>query len=211
MLHRLKNCDDITVEGLVTTANESAERVAIHAVRLELLRRQARAADLPVEILPLPHPCSNAEYEAVMGEFLDRAAHRGIHHVAFADLFLEDIRRYRNRMFEGRALTPVYPLWGEPTAALAREMLAAGLEAYVTCLDPECVPRELAGRRFDADFLAALPDGVDPCGENGEFHTFAAAGPMFAGRVDVTPGVVVEREGFVYADLEPTPPAGPGI
>ncbi|MCB9898298.1 MAG: adenine nucleotide alpha hydrolase [Planctomycetes bacterium] len=191
------------VVGLLTTVNASADRVAMHAVRSELLRRQAEAAGLPLWTAEIPSPCSNADYEDAMGRVVDRARAAGIATMAFGDLFLEDIRRYREDKLEGTGLTPIFPLWQRPTEALARTMLAAGLKAVVTCVDPRQVPAELCGRPYDEAFLEALPEGADPCGENGEFHTFVWDGPMFRHPVPIEPGEVVEREGFVYADVLP--------
>jgi diphthamide synthase (EF-2-diphthine--ammonia ligase) len=175
----------------------------MHAVRRELLEAQARAAGLPLWPVPIPSPCPNVEYERRMGEAIARARAEGITHVAFGDLFLEDVRRYRETTLAGSGVAPLFPLWALPTDRLAREMLAGGLAATVTCVDPRQLDPSFAGRRFDAAFLADLPAGVDPCGERGEFHTFCHAGPMFAAPIAVTPGEVVEREGFVFADLRP--------
>jgi uncharacterized protein (TIGR00290 family) len=200
-LHRLRLAGAVDVVGLVTTVNAAAARVAMHAVRESLLRAQAAAAGLPLVTVPLPSPCTNAEYEAAFGAALARARAEGVDAVAFGDLFLTDVRAYRERQLAEARLAPLFPLWGENTAALAREMLAGGLQARLTCVDPRVLPRELAGRAFDAALLAALPAGIDPCGERGEFHTFCHAGPMFAHPIDVAVGEVVERDGFVFADL----------
>lgn len=190
-----------SVTRLVTTVNESFDRVAMHAVRRDLLRRQAERAGLELHILPIPHPCSNAQYEARVSELLEEASDDGVEAMAFGDLFLEDVRRYRESLLQGSGIEALFPLWGEDTAALSGEMIAGGLEAVVTCIDPKRLPRELAGRRYDDRFLADLPEGVDPCGENGEFHTFATGGPMFTHSIEVRRGEVVEREGFVFADF----------
>jgi uncharacterized protein (TIGR00290 family) len=189
------------VGGLLTTLNEEAGRVAIHGVRRELLEAQAVAAGIPVWTVPLPYPCSNEIYESRMAAALARAAAEGFSHVAFGDLFLEDVRRYREGRLAGTGLTPIFPLWDRPTAALAREMLAAGVRAKVSCVDPRVLDRSFAGREFDEALLDALPQGTDPCAEKGEFHTFAYDGPMFSRPISVTAGVVVERDGFVFADL----------
>ena len=204
MLHVLRSEGIGEPGALLTTVNESANRVAMHAVRTEVLQAQADAAGLPLMTVLIPHPCPNDEYEAQMSVAIARAKAEGFTHVAFGDLFLEDIRRYREERMEGTGLTPIFPLWLRPTDALARDMLAGGLEAYLTCVDPRVVPASLAGRRFDAALLSDLPPGTDPCGERGEFHTCAVAGPMFAHRVEVEVGVTVERDGFVFADLELT-------
>jgi uncharacterized protein (TIGR00290 family) len=202
-LHVLRRQQQVEVVGLLTTVNASAARVAMHAVRLEVLEAQALAAGLPLWPVPLPSPCSNAAYEAAMAPVLERALAAGITVVAFGDLFLEDIRRYREERLAATGITPLFPLWGRATAPLAREMVRAGLRAHVTCVDPRYLSPAFAGRPFDAAFLADLPADVDPCGERGEFHTCAWAGPMFAHPLAVRPGAVVEREGFVFADLLP--------
>ena len=201
-LHRLRQTAGVEVVGLLTTLNQEFDRVAMHAVRRTLLERQADAAALPLVTARLPWPCTNSEYEAVMAQALDEARQQfSITHVAFGDLFLEDVRAYRERQLAGTGLTPLFPLWASPTNALAREMIQGGLSAVLTCVDPRRLPASFAGRVFDERLLRDLPDGVDPCGENGEFHTFASAGPMFRVPIAVTAGEVVEREGFVFADL----------
>lgn len=195
---------DVEVVGLLTTLNQEFDRVAMHAVRSSLLRAQADAAGLPLIAAPLPWPCSNEDYERIMTTALAQAREEfDISHVAFGDLFLEDVRAYRVSRMEGTGIGTLFPLWGIPTNRLSREMIDGGLEAYLTCVDPRRLPKSFAGRRFDASLLADLPDGVDPCGENGEFHSFACAGPMFHAPIDVAAGEVVERDGFVFADLLP--------
>lgn len=202
-LHRLRQRNDFEIAGLVTTVNGEFSRVAMHGVREELLEEQACAAGLPLWRLPLPHPCPNAEYERLMRSLIERARAAGITHMAYGDLFLEDIRAYRERQLMGTGITPVFPLWQLNTPQLARDMLAAGLLAHLTCIDPRRLNRALAGRAYDATLLSDLPDDVDPCGENGEFHTFCHAGPMFDQPIAVRTGAVVERDGFVFADLLP--------
>ena len=190
------------IVGLLTTLNEEFDRVAMHAVRRSLPERQAEATGLPLMTVPLPWPCTNDEYEAIMARALLGAKERlGVTHVAFGDLFLEDVRAYRERQLVGTGLVPLFPLWGRPTDALAREMIAGGLRASLTCIDPRHLPASFAGRGFDQSLLDDLPEGVDPCGERGEFHTFAWAGPMFQAPVESEPGPVVERDGFVFADF----------
>jgi uncharacterized protein (TIGR00290 family) len=208
-LHVLRGTPDVEVVGLLTTVNETHDRVAMHAVRRTLLEAQAEAAGLPLLIVRIPHACTNQAYEAAMGRALQDAKGRGVSGVAFGDLFLEDIRRYREQQMAGTGLRLVFPLWGRPTAALAQEMLDAGLRARITCVDPRVLPARFAGREFDRDLLADLPPGVDPCGENGEFHTFAWDGPMFAHPVPIRDGEVVAREGFVFADLLPAGESAP--
>jgi uncharacterized protein (TIGR00290 family) len=200
-LHLLRQAGEFEVGGLLTTVNERFRRVAIHGFREELLERQAERAGLPLWKVDLPFPCSNEEYEARMAVTCERAVREGFVGVAFGDLFLEEIRAYRVAKLAGTGLEPVFPVWGIPTDVLAREMMAGGLRARLTCVDPRKVPVEFAGREWDAALLAELPDGVDPCGENGEFHTFCWAGPMFSREIAVVAGERVERDGFVYAEL----------
>jgi len=189
------------VAALLTTVSETHDRVAMHGVRTSVLRAQAEAARLPLITILLPSPCSNEIYEERMRAVVERAVGEGFTHVAFGDLFLEDVRQYREDRLAGTGLQPLFPLWDRPTAALAREMIARGVEAWLTCVDPRLVRADLAGRRFDLDLLAELPAGVDPCGERGEFHTCVVAGPMFARRIGVSVGETVERDGFVFTDL----------
>jgi uncharacterized protein (TIGR00290 family) len=199
-LHALRRAD-VPVVGLLTTINQAFDRVAMHAVRRDLLDAQARSIGIPLWPVPLPWPCSNEDYERIMGDVCRQAKAEGIECVAFGDLFLPEVRAYRERQLEGTGLTPLFPLWGLPTDALAQEMLAGGLQARITCVDPKLLPPAFAGREFDQAFLADLPAGVDPCGEKGEFHTFAYGGPMFQEPIPIASGEVVERDGFVFADL----------
>lgn len=189
------------MEGLFTTVNEDVGRVAMHAVHLEIPRAQAEAAGLALEVIPIPARCTNEEYESAMRAFVEKSRRRGITRMAFGDLFLEEIRRYRERNLTGTGMTPIFPLWGLSTDRLAREMVAGGLAARVVCVDPRQLSRDFVGREFDAAFLAELPSGVDPCGERGEFHTCVTGGPIFRNPVPVSLGEVVERDGFVFADL----------
>jgi uncharacterized protein (TIGR00290 family) len=200
-LHEVRRAGEFEIVGLVTTVNQAFDRVAMHAVRVELLRRQANAARLPLAIVELPWPCSNDAYETAMAEALRRGRGDGVTHVVFGDLFLADIRAYREAQLAPLGLVPVFPLWQRDTRALAQAMIDSGLSARLTCVDPRALDRRFAGRAFDRTLLAELPATVDPCGENGEFHTFVTGGPMFAHPIDVTPGEVVERDGFVFADL----------
>lgn len=202
MLHVLRQQHGDAVAGLLTTTNEAFDRVAMHAVRRELLETQAQSTGLPLHIVPLPWPCSNAEYEARMSIAVRRVLDDGFTHVAFGDLYLEDVRRYREERLLNTGLTPLFPLWKtKSTRELAREMIAGGLEARLTCVDPRHLDASFAGRAFDSALLDALPNGVDACGENGEFHSFACAGPMFQQPIHVNVGEVVSRDGFVFADL----------
>lgn len=200
-LHVLRQRTDVVVTALLTTFNATADRVAMHAVRRDLVRAQAERVGLPLWEVDLPWPCSNDEYELRMRAVCDRAVADGIAMVAFGDLFLEDVRAYRERQLAGTGLEPLFPLWGSPTDALARQMIAAGVKARISCVDPAQVSSALAGREFDAALLDALPRSADPCGENGEFHTFVYDAPVFDHAIDVHGGVIVERDGFVFADL----------
>jgi uncharacterized protein (TIGR00290 family) len=208
-LHCLRQDAMIEVVGLVSTINAAAARVAMHGVRRELLDAQAAATGLPLFVLPLPSPCSNQVYEDIMATFVASQVAAGVEAIAFGDLFLADVRRYRENALAGSGMRAIFPLWGLPTAPLARAMLAAGLEAYISCVDPARLPARFAGRSFDLDLLAELPAGVDPCGERGEFHSFACAGPMFDQRLAVTPGERMLRDGFIYCDLLAQRPRAP--
>ena len=207
-LHAVRQSGDVEIVALLTTVNRTHQRVAMHAVRENLLEMQAAAAGLPLVKVPIPSPCSNEVYEQAMSDAMARARAEAVSHVVFGDLFLEDIRAYREKQLATCGMTPLFPLWGIPTRQLTDEMLAGGLSAYLTCIDPRKLDRAFAGRRFDAALLGALPPGVDPCGENGEFHSFANAGPMFRREIPVAPGEIVERDGFVFADLLPRALAG---
>ena len=201
MVHVLRSMAGVELGGLLTTINADAQRVAMHAVRVELLEAQADALGLPLWQVPIPSPCPNEVYEAAMAAAVGRAVAHGFSQVAFGDLFLEDIRQYRIDRLAGTGLTPIFPLFGADTAALAREMIGGGLRARLTCVDPRVLDRSFAGREFDARLLADLPAAIDPCGERGEFHSFAYAGPMFASPIPIESGEVVERDGFVFADV----------
>jgi uncharacterized protein (TIGR00290 family) len=200
-LHVLRRDRVGEVAGLLTSINETVARVSMHGVREEVVRAQADAAGLPLRTIPLPYPCSNEIYERRLRSAVNAAVEAGFTHVAFGDLFLEDIRRYREDRLAGTGLEPLFPLWGQPTAMLARDMIAGGLRARVVCLDPRVMPREFIGAEFDDRLLAALPPDIDPCAERGEFHTCATAGPMFSRPLEVAPGEIVERDGFVFGDL----------
>lgn len=200
-LHVMRQCGDFEIAALLTTVNQKFQRVAMHAVRGSILEQQAAAASLPLVRIPIPSPCPNDVYERAMADAMARALSEGITHVVFGDLFLEDIRKYREENLAKCGMTPVFPLWLKPTRELANEMIASGLRAYLTCVDPKKLDRSFAGRAFDKRFLADLPAHVDPCGENGEFHTCVVAGPMFASPIEVNAGEVVERDSFVFADL----------
>jgi uncharacterized protein (TIGR00290 family) len=201
LVHVLRAGGVVEIGALLTTVNESAARVAMHAVRVELLEAQAAALGLPLWQIPIPSPCPNEVYERRMAEAVRRAVAEGFTHIAFGDLFLEDIRRYREERLASTGLTPIFPIFGIDTTSLAQQMVNGGLHARLTCVDPRVLGAPFAGREFDAAFLAELPQSVDPCGERGEFHTFAYGGPMFAHTIPIEPGAVVERDGFVFADL----------
>jgi uncharacterized protein (TIGR00290 family) len=202
-LHTVRQSAEFDVVALLTTVNRTHERVAMHAVRESLLEMQAAVTALPLAKVPIPSPCSNEIYEQAMGAAMAQARIEGVRDVIFGDLFLEDVRAYRENKLAAFGMTPVFPLWGRDTRRLAEEMLAGGLSAHLTCVDPRKLDRAFAGRRFDRALLGALPRHVDPCGENGEFHTFASAGPMFRRAIPLTLGEIVERDGFVFADLLP--------
>jgi uncharacterized protein (TIGR00290 family) len=203
MIHVLRQRGDIEIGALLTTINETAQRVAMHAVRVEVLQTQAAALGYPLWMVPIPSPCPNDVYEEAMRAAVARAVSDGFTHAAFGDLFLEDIRKYREDRLSGSGLTPLFPLFGTPadTPALARTMIAAGLRARITCLNPTVMDRRFAGREFDAALVDELPPSIDPCAERGEFHTCAYDGPMFHHPVPVETGITVERDGFVFTDL----------
>ncbi len=202
-LQLLRGRADLQVVALVTSFNTEANRVAMHAVRRSLVEAQAERTNLPLWAVELPWPCSNAEYEDRMRGVCQRAVAEGITVMAFGDLFLQDIRDYRVRQLQGTSLEPLFPLWQIPTKDLALDMIDAGVKAKITCVDPSKLAKSFAGRDFDQPFLEALPPGIDPCGENGEFHTFVHDAPVFSHPVPVVSGEVVERDGFVFADVLP--------
>lgn len=199
-LQVLRQSGEYEVSGLFTTVNAAFGRVAMHAVRIELLQLQAQAVGLPLRLIEIPYPCSDAQYAAAMGEFVASARAAEVSCMAFGDLYLEDIRRYREERLEGTGIEAVFPLWERPTRTLLEEMLAGGLRAHITCIDPRVLPEEFAGRELTAELLDEMPGGIDPCGENGEFHTFVYDGPMFGRPLEVVTGTVVTRDGFVFAD-----------
>jgi len=202
-LHLLRQDPAVDLLGLFTVMNEEFDRVSMHSTRLELLLRQAQAIGLPLETIALPDPCTNEQCDAIMRQFVAESITRGIECMAFGDLFLEDVRQYRENQLQGSGIEPAFPLWGIPTGELAREMLAPGLEAYVSSVDLNRLPACFAGRRWTEELIARFPQGVDPCGENGEIHTIVVVGPMFRERVPIRIGDVVERNGFAYADIIP--------
>jgi uncharacterized protein (TIGR00290 family) len=197
------------IAGLITTINSAFDRVAMHSSRRALVEMQADAAGLPLIQAPLPWPCSNVDYECAMKKVCDQAIAQGVKGIAFGDLFLEDIRAYRERQLKDTGLEPLFPLWQLPTDALAREMMRGGLRAKLVCIDPKKLPPHFAGREFDDQLLQDFPPGIDPCGENGEFHSFVYAGPMFSREILIQAGERVQRDGFWYADLLPLNTASP--
>jgi uncharacterized protein (TIGR00290 family) len=201
-LHVLRRRDDCEVVGLLTTLNAEFDRVAMHGTRRAVLEAQAEAAGVPLWQVPLPWPCSNSEYERRMQAACERAVAEKIDAIAFGDLFLEDVREYREKQLRGTGLEPLFPLWLEPTPQLARTMIAAGLNAKLTCVDPSQLAATFAGRNFDSALLDDLPASVDPCGERGEFHSCVYAGPMFSRPLELIAGETVLRDGFAYADFE---------
>jgi uncharacterized protein (TIGR00290 family) len=200
-LYILRQAGEYEIVGLLTTINSEFDRVAMHGVRRELLEAQAAAAGLPLWVVPLPWPCSNAEYEVAMGAACARAMDAGVEAVAFGDLFLEDVRRYREERMKKAGLIPIFPLWKLDTAQLVQEMWAAGLRSRIVCLDPKKLSASFAGRDIDLRLIRDLPENIDPCGENGEFHSFVYDGPMFAGPIPIETGETVIRDGFVFADV----------
>jgi uncharacterized protein (TIGR00290 family) len=206
-LHEVRHSGDVEVTGLLVTMNAAADRVAMHAVRRTLLEAQAAALGLPVHLVQLPWPCPNDDYERLMTGAVEAALADGATALVFGDLFLRDIRAYREQQLASTGLTPLFPLWDQPTARLAEQMIEVGIDAVITCVDPTALDRSFAGRRFDAQFLADLPSTVDPCGENGEFHTFVRNAPGFSRPIAADIGEVVERDGFVFCDVLPATPA----
>jgi uncharacterized protein (TIGR00290 family) len=202
-LYQLQMNPEIALAGLFCTVNKEFGRVAMHGVRVELLRKQAESIGLPLEIIEIPYPCSNAEYENIMGQFVERAKNDNIEYFAFGDLFLEDVRNYREEKLRGSGIKPIFPIWGIPTDKLSREMINGGLKTVITCINPKQISKEFVGKEFDEDFLDSLPKTIDPCGENGEFHSFVFDGPMFKEKIEIVVGDIVHRDDFVFADVLP--------
>jgi len=202
-LHLLRENSDLEVLGLFTVVNQTYQRVSMHATRMDLLKLQADAVDLPLQIINLPDLCTNEECDAIMSDFVTKSVSKGIECMAYGDLFLEDIRHYRENQLRGTGIEPLFPLWGIPTKAFAEQMLTAGLEAYVSSVDLKKLPARFAGRQWTRDLVAEFPENTDPCGENGEIHTVVVGGPMFRETIPVRIGETVERNGFAYADIIP--------
>ena len=202
-LHEMRRAGEFDIVGALTTVTDTFSRVSMHGVREELLLAQLAAAGLPATVVRIPYPCPNEIYERKMAAAIDSARSAGVTHMIFGDLFLEDVRAYRERQLAGTGITPVFPLWQQPTHTLAREMIDAGVQAYLSTVDLKKLPGSFAGRRFDLALLEALPAGADPCGENGEFHSFVFAGPMLERKIAVSLGETIERDGFAFTDLLP--------
>lgn len=202
-LHLLRQDPTIDLLGLFTVMNQKYSRVSMHATRLEMLQRQAEAVGLPIETIVLPDPCTNEQYDAIMRPFVTESASKGIEYMAFGDLFLEDVRKYRENQLKGTGIEPLFPLWGISTSDLAEQMLSAGLEAYVSSVDLKKLPSRFAGQKWSRDLIAEFPKDCDPCGENGEIHTVVMGGPMFRKTVLVRVGDIVNWNGFAYADIIP--------
>jgi uncharacterized protein (TIGR00290 family) len=202
-LHVMREDPEIVVDGLFCTINQEFDRVAMHAVRVALLQKQADSVGLHIQLIPIPYPCSDAEYAKIMNEFVRREKERGVEYFAFGDLFLEDIRAYREKSLSGTGIAPMFPLWGTDTRVLSAAMLESGLRAQITCVDPSQLAPEFSGREYDSSFLSDIPPGVDPCGENGEFHSFAFDGPMFGNAINIKVGETTNRDKFVFTDLLP--------
>jgi uncharacterized protein (TIGR00290 family) len=202
-LHILRQQQDLELIGLFCTFNKKFERGAMHAVRNELILQQAESIGLPLELIPIPYPCSDSEYKKIMGNFIKQTKKQDVDSIAFGDLYLEDIRSYREASLAGTGITPLFPLWGMPTDELSKEMVSSGLRAKITCIDPQYLAQEFAGHEYNSTFLKQIPESVDPCGEKGEFHSFAYDGPMFKSAVNICVGETVARDGFVFTDLLP--------
>ncbi len=202
-LYQLQQDPETELAGLFCTVNQQFNRVAMHGVRDELLQMQAQLLGLPLQIIEIPYPCSNAEYESKIAQFVAKAKAQGVLYFAFGDLFLQDIRQYREDKLSGTGIKPVFPLWGRPTDTLSKEIINGGLQAVITCVDPKQIAKEFVGKQYDLNFLQTLPSDVDPCGENGEFHSFVFNGPMFKRKIGINVGESILRDGFVFVDLEP--------
>jgi len=202
-LHILRQQPDVEVVGLFCTINQEVERVVMHEVRVELIHQQSQNVGLPIQLISIPRPCSSSEYGTIMKSFVEQAKQQGIECFAFGDLFLEDVRMYREAKLADTGITPIFPLWGMPTEKLSKEMVRSGLRAIITCVDPKHLPSDFAGQEYGESFLERLPANIDPCGEYGEFHSFAFDGPMFNKPVNISIGETVSRDGFIFTDVLP--------
>ena len=201
MLHQLLKGSEYEPVGLFSTINATNDRVAMHGVRRELLEKQAKSLEMPIALIDLPWPCSNEDYERIMGGFIEEVKDSGVQYIAFGDLFLEDIRAYREKQLEGTGIAPIFPIWGIPTDRLANEMMKAGIQTRISCVDSRQISASFSGKDWDKELLEALPQKADPCGENGEFHTFVYNSPDFSASIDIKNGDTVDRDGFVYTDI----------
>jgi uncharacterized protein (TIGR00290 family) len=201
-LHTLQQNPDVEVVGLFCTINQEFERISMHGIRIELLQKQAESLELPLRMIEIPYPCSNVEYEKIMGDFVEQVKNDGVECFAFGDLFLEDVRNYREEKLKNCGIQPIFPIWGIPTEKLAQTMLQNSLRTMVICIDSQRLSEDFLGKEFDEDFLNALPATIDPCGENGEFHTFVFDGPMFKSPLNVQLGEQFKRKNFTYVDLQ---------
>lgn len=202
-LHVLRQDPKIDVIGLLCTVNKMFDRVAVHGVRIELLKQQAKSVNLPLYIIQIPYPCNNVEYVKTMTSFIAEAKQEGIECLAFGDLFLRNVRKYRENLLKGTGITPIFPIWGISTKMLSRRIISEGLKAVITCIDPKRIPTEFVGREYNEFFLNDIPENIDPCGENGEFHSFAFDGPMFRNPIEIILGETVYRDGSCFIDLLP--------
>ena len=202
-LHVLKQDPSVNVVGLFCTVNRMFDRVAVHGVRVELLKQQAESLNLPLHIIYIPYPCDNNDYLKAMNTFISQAKKEGVDCFAFGDLFLDDVRTYRETLLQGTGITPLFPIWGIPTKTLSKQMISSGLKAVITCIDPQRMALQFAGREYNESFLDDLPEDIDPCGENGEFHSFAVDGPMFQNLIEITVGETIQRDGCCFTDLLP--------
>ena len=204
-LHQLLQNPDYEVVGLFSTINKEVDRVAMHGVRVELLKAQAESIGLPVEIIELPDPCTNEDYERIMGTFIDMVKADNIECIAFGDLYLEDIRKYREGQLKDTGIEPIFPIWGIPTDELSNTLIENGIKTVITCVDSKQISEDFAGKEYDQHFLESLPESADPCGENGEFHSFVYDGPMFKEAIKITVGETIHKGQFVFADVLPQP------
>lgn len=202
-LHVLKQDPSVNVVGLFCTVNRMFDRVAVHGVRVELLKQQAESLNLPLHIIYIPYPCDNNDYLKAMNTFISQAEKEGVDCFAFGDLFLDDVRTYRETLLEETRIAPIFPIWGIPTKTLSKQMISSGLKAVITCIDPQRMALQFAGREYNESFLDDLPEDIDPCGENGEFHSFAVDGPMFQNLIEITVGETIQRDGCCFTDLLP--------
>jgi uncharacterized protein (TIGR00290 family) len=202
-LHVLRQNSEIEIVGLFCTVNKVFDRVAVHGVRIDLLRQQAQSINLPLHIVYIPYPCSNEEYENAMKAFISKTEEMGIEYFAFGDLFLENVRSYREKLLHGTGIKPLFPIWGTSTDSLSRQMISSGLKAVITCVGQKHLTSEFVGREYNESFINEIPKHIDPCGENGEFHSFAYDGPTFRYPIEIALGEIVFKEDACFIDLLP--------